>query len=204
MIWQRTIFGEARKAELLGNNPPGQRRDDPLNRVWGLAKKQSEALSATRLAWQREKSIRAQEAAADDLPRVNFRTTRGDITIELFENEAPIAVANFVSLVKRGYYDGLTFHRVLPAFMAQGGCNLGNGKGGPGYNIRDEHTLPKHRKHFRGLLSMAKTSAPNTGGSQFFLTFVPTSYLDGKHTVFGRVVEGMDAAASLKRRNPAP
>ena len=198
----KQYMGQARKVGLLGGTPPGQGSGDPLNRVWQLAKKQAEELPATRMAWQKEQQIRAREAAADNLPRVKFHTTRGDITIELFENEAPIAWEIFISLVKAGYYDGLTFHRVLPAFMAQGGCNLGTGKGGPGYTIRDEHTLPNHRKHFRGSLSMAKTPAPNTGGSQFFLTFVPTSYLDGKHTVFGRVIEGMDAAAALKRRDP--
>ena len=119
----------------------------------------------------------------------------------MFENEAPQAVASFINLVKAGYYDGIVFHRVLPAFMAQGGDPTGTGSGGPGYNIRCECYTPKARQHFRGTLSMAHAGR-NTGGSQFFLTFVPTSYLDGKHTVFGRVIEGMDAAAAFKRRNP--
>lgn len=194
-------FSQARKAGMLGMNSPGKGQGDPLNRVWQLAKTQSEALPATQQAWQKEQQLRAQEATADNLPRVKFHTTRGDITIELFENEAPQAVANFISLVKAGYYDGLTFHRVLPAFMAQGGDNQ---RGGPGYNIRCECYQPGYRKHFRGSLSMAKPSNPprDSAGSQFFLTFVPTSYLDGKHTVFGRVIEGMDAASALKRRNP--
>ena len=159
-------------------------------------------LQAIRLRWQKEQGIRAAEAEADDLPRVKLTTSKGDVVIELFENEAPESVANFLTLVKQGYYNGVTFHRVLPMFMAQGGDPQGTGAGGPGYTIRDEHTLPIHRKHFRGSLSMAKTGAPNSGGSQFFLTFVPTGYLDGRHTVFGRVIEGMENAAALKRRDP--
>ncbi len=196
-------FGQARKGGLLGINPPGQGQGDPLNRVWQLAKTQSEALPATRQAWQKEGQLRAQEATADNLPRVKFHTTRGDITIELFENEAPQAVANFINLVRSGFYDGVVFHRVLPAFMAQGGDPEGTGSGGPGYNIRCECYGSTYRKHFRGSMSMAHAGR-NTGGSQFFLTFVPTSYLDGKHTVFGRVIEGMDAASALKRRDPDP
>ena len=190
-------FGQARQAGLLGNNPPGK----GLDRVWQLAKSQSGALPATQQAWQYEKRLRAQEATADNLPRVKFHTTRGDITIELFENEAPQAVANFINLVKSGFYDGVVFHRVLPAFMAQGGDPKGTGSGGPGYTIRCECHGSNIRKHFRGSMSMAHAGR-DTGGSQFFLTFVPTSYLDGKHTVFGRVIEGMDAASALKRRNP--
>ena len=190
-------FGQARQAGLLGNNPPGK----GLDRVWQLAKSQSGALPATQQAWQNEKRLRAQEATADNLPRVKFHTTRGDITIELFENEAPQAVANFINLVKSGFYDGVVFHRVLPAFMAQGGDPTGTGSGGPGYTIRCECQGSNIRKHFRGSMSMAHAGR-DTGGSQFFLTFVPTSYLDGKHTVFGRVIEGMDAASALKRRNP--
>ena len=130
--------------------------------------------------------------------RVKLSTTRGDIVIELFENEAPQAVANFLTLVKDGFYDGVVFHRVLPGFMAQGGDPTGTGSGGPGYSIKCECYQPNYRRHFRGSLSMAHAGR-DTGGSQFFLTFVPTSFLDGKHTVFGRVIEGMDVAAGLKR-----
>jgi cyclophilin family peptidyl-prolyl cis-trans isomerase len=86
--------------------------------------------------------------------------------------------------------------------MAQGGDPTGTGSGGPGYNIRDEQRKPNARKHFRGVMSMANTGQPNSGGSQFFLTFVPTSFLDGRHAVFGRVIEGMEIAASIKRRDP--
>jgi len=132
-----------------------------------------------------------------------MKTSEGDIKLELFENEAPIAVGNFVSLVEDGYYDGITFHRVLPGFMAQGGCPDGTGTGGPGYNIPGEAHEPDARMHFRGSLSMALgPGGPDTGGSQFFLTFLPTPHLDGKHTVFGRVIEGMDVLPKLTRRDP--
>jgi cyclophilin family peptidyl-prolyl cis-trans isomerase len=194
-------FSEAAKAGMLGSNPPGKGNTDPLNRVWQLGKTQRDALAPTKRAWQKEQTIRAQEAQADNLPRVKFHTTRGDVTIELFENEAPVAVASFISLVKQGFYDGVVFHRVLPAFMAQGGDPTGTGSGGPGYSIRCECHGPNTRKHFRGSMSMAHAGR-DTGGSQFFLTFVPTSYLNGRHTVFGRVIEGMEVASALKRRDP--
>ncbi len=154
-------------------------------------------------AWEKEEKIRIAEAKADDLPRVLLKTNKGDIEVELFENEAPNTVANIVSLVEKGYYDGITFHRVLPGFMAQGGCPDGTGTGGPGYTIPCETRQPNFRKHYRGSLSMAKTRQPDTGGSQFFLTFVPTSFLDGQHTVFGRVIKGMDVLAKLQRRDPS-
>ncbi len=152
--------------------------------------------------WKKEKAIRDREDKADDLPKVKLTTSKGDIVIVLFENEAPIATANFLDLVEKKFYDGLTFHRVLPGFMAQGGDPKGDGSGGPGYTIPDECRQENRRTHFRGSLSMAKTPEPDTGGSQFFLTFVPTSHLDGKHTVFGRVIEGMDVASKLQRIEP--
>jgi cyclophilin family peptidyl-prolyl cis-trans isomerase len=152
-------------------------------------------------AWANEKALRDAEAKADDLPRVRLKTSQGDIVIELFENQAPNSVANFVSLVRKGFYNGLNFHRVLPGFMAQGGDPKGDGSGGPGYSIPCECARPDHRLHFRGTLSMAHRGR-DTGGSQFFLTFVPTPHLDGKHTAFGRVVEGMDVLAKLQRRDP--
>ena len=156
--------------------------------------------------WAKEEKIREAEAKADDLPRVEITTEHGKMIVELFENEAPNTVANFISLVKKGFYDGLVFHRVLPNFMAQGGCPQGTGTGGPGYRIECECVKPNSRKHFRGSLSMAH-AGPDTGGSQFFLTFVPTAGLDGPpssshHTVFGRVIEGFDQLAKIKRRDP--
>jgi cyclophilin family peptidyl-prolyl cis-trans isomerase len=170
-------------------------------RIARLAKGFEASLPAMRRTWKHEELIRGAEKVADDLPRVQFTTSRGDVVIELFENEAPQAVANFLTLVKQGYYSNVPFHRVLPAFMAQGGDPTGTGSGGPGYSIRCECYGNNYRKHFRGSLSMAHAGR-DTGGSQFFLTFVPTTYLDGKHTVFGRVIEGMDVAASLRRRDP--
>jgi cyclophilin family peptidyl-prolyl cis-trans isomerase len=148
--------------------------------------------------WPEEQKIRAEEAKADDLPRVRLTTSKGDIVIELFENEAPIATASFISLVEKHFYDGVPFHRVIAGFMAQGGDPTGSGKGGPGYTIPCECYQPNHRSHFAGSLSMAH-GGKDTGGSQFFLTFVPTPHLNGKHTVFGRVIEGMDVLSKLER-----
>jgi len=154
-----------------------------------------------REAWPREQALRAAEAKADDLPRVLLRTSKGDIVLELFENEAPNTVANFIHLVEKKFYDGLTFHRVLAGFMAQGGCPKGDGTGGPGYLIPCECYRPDHRLHFRGSLSMAHRGR-DTGGSQFFITFVPTPLLDGRHTVFGRVIQGMEVLSDIQRRDP--
>jgi cyclophilin family peptidyl-prolyl cis-trans isomerase len=123
------------------------------------------------------------------------------LEIELFENEAPNTVANFISLVEKGYYNGLVFHRVLANFMAQGGDPTGSGSGGPGYRIACECSKPEARMHFRGSLSMAHAGR-DTGGSQFFLTFLPTTHLNHRHTCFGRVVRGMDVLSRLQRRDP--
>ena len=153
-----------------------------------------------------ELNLRAAEQAADDLPRVKITTTKGDVVVELFENEAPGAVGNFVSLVEKNFYEGLTFHRVLDGFMAQGGCPKGDGTGGPGYKIYCECYKPEYRRHFRGSLAMAH-SGRNTGGSQFYITFGRPSGLDGRHTVFGRVIEGMEVVDSINRidpQNPPP
>jgi cyclophilin family peptidyl-prolyl cis-trans isomerase len=154
-----------------------------------------------KVSWAKEKAIREKEAKEDNLPRVLLKTTKGDIEIELFENQAPNAVANFISLVQRGFYKDVPFHRVLKGFMAQGGDPTGTGSGGPGYTIACECYQPNHREHFRGTLSMAHAGR-DTGGSQFFLTFLPTPHLDGKHTVFGRVIGGMDVLAKIQRRDP--
>ena len=154
-----------------------------------------------KMYWDKEQKIRAAESEADDLPRVLMKTTKGDLLIELFENEAPNTVANFIHLVEDGFYDDLTFHRVLPNFMAQGGCPEGTGTGGPGWAIACECYRQNFRRHFRGSLSMAHAGR-DTGGSQFFITFAPTRHLDGKHTVFGRVIEGFDVLSRLQRRQP--
>lgn len=122
---------------------------------------------------------------------------KGDIVIELFEKEAPGTVANFEKLITEGFYDNLIFHRVIPGFVAQGGCPLGTGVGGPGYTIKDELIGNPH-KHVRGALSMAHRG-PNTGGSQFFIVFEPQPHLDGVHTVFGQVIEGMDVVDQIEQ-----
>jgi cyclophilin family peptidyl-prolyl cis-trans isomerase len=193
---------KAEAAGLFANVAPAMGGEPPAVKLLQDAKGYLDFLPTQRQHWEEEQKIREAELQADNNPRVKLTTTKGDVVIELFENEAPQSVANFITLVKNDYYDGVTFHRVLPLFMAQGGDPQGTGGGGPGYNIRDEQRAPNARRHFRGSLSMANTGQPNSGGSQFFLTFVPTSYLDGRHAVFGRVIEGMDAAAALKRRDP--
>ncbi|MEO6066279.1 MAG: peptidylprolyl isomerase [Lysobacterales bacterium] len=118
-----------------------------------------------------------------------FKTARGPVRVRLTPAETPKTVANFVNLVQRGYYNDLDFHRVLPDFMVQGGCPEGSGRGGPGYRFDDE--IVSSLRHERGVLSMANAGA-GTNGSQFFITHVATPWLDGKHTVFGRVVDASD------------
>ncbi len=159
-------------------------------------------IDAYRDLWAKESAIRAAEAKADDLPRVKLTTTKGEITLELFENQAPQTVANFLTLVKQGFYTGSPFHRVLPEFMAQGGAKNDDGSGGPGYNIRSECDRPDYRRHFRGTLSMAHAADPDSGNSQFFLTFVATPHLNGRHTAFGRVIEGIEVLGDLQHRSP--
>ncbi len=125
-----------------------------------------------------------------------FNTARGPIKVELLADKAPLTVANFVNLAQRGFYDGLNFHRVISDFMIQGGCPEGSGRGGPGYRFEDEtgNGVP----HERGVLSMAN-AGPNTNGSQFFITHIKTDWLDGKHTVFGKVVEGLDVVDAVRQ-----
>ena len=128
-----------------------------------------------------------------------LKTAKGDIVIELNAAKTPKTVDNFVTLARKGYYNGSTFHRVIPAFMAQGGDPTGTGRGGPGYTIPDEFTDLIHE---RGVISMANTGRPDSGGSQFFITLVPTPWLDGKHTVFGKVTSGMNIVEWLSPRDP--
>jgi len=139
-----------------------------------------------------------------------FETSQGNIVVHLLDKEAPKTVENFIGLAegtkeftnenngkkeKRNFYDGLTFHRVIPQFMIQGGCPRGDGRGGPGYTFQDEfHPSLKHSK--TGKLSMAN-SGPNTNGSQFFITVAPTPWLDNRHTIFGEVIEGQDVADKI-------
>ena len=119
-----------------------------------------------------------------------IETDNGNITLELFEKDAPNTVLNFESLIKKGFYDGLTFHRVISDFMAQGGCPKGNGVGGAGYTIKCE-TVNNPNKHIRGSLSMAH-AGKDTGSSQFFICYDSFPHLDGIHTVFGKVIDGME------------
>ncbi len=129
-----------------------------------------------------------------------FRTERGPIRTKLFADKAPETVNNFVFLARDGYFDGTTFHRVIKNFMVQGGDPTGTGAGGPGYRIQDEfHQDLRHDKP--GVLSMAN-AGPNTGGSQFFITHMATPWLDGRHAVFGEVVEGMELVNAIRERDP--
>jgi cyclophilin family peptidyl-prolyl cis-trans isomerase len=129
------------------------------------------------------------------MSRATLHTTHGPVKIELFDGDAPATVENFRKLAREGFYDGLTFHRVIRGFMVQGGCPRGTGTGGPGYTFADE--INEHRVE-RGALAMAN-AGPDTNGSQFFLVTADAApWLDGKHTVFGRVVEGMDAVDAIE------
>ena len=135
-----------------------------------------------------------------------FNTNKGNFKIELFGDKAPITVGNFTKLVDKGFYNGLIFHRVIPNFMIQSGCPHGTGRGGPGYTIRDEFHLDlKHDS--KGMLSMAN-AGPNTGGSQFFITVASTPWLDRKHSIFGKVIKGIDVVDKIskvdKGRNDKP
>ena len=140
------------------------------------------ALAFTALPAQSEESMK-------DI-RIIVKTDKGDIEGVLYPSKAPVTVANFLNLAKRGYYDGLKFHRVIPDFMVQGGDPTGTGSGGPGYRFEDECS-PELKHDKPGIFSMAN-AGPGTNGSQFFITHVPTPWLDGKHTVFGSVTKGQD------------
>jgi cyclophilin family peptidyl-prolyl cis-trans isomerase len=132
--------------------------------------------------------------------RARFKTERGEIVADLYADQAPLTVENFVNLARSGFYDGTTFHRVIPGFMAQGGDPTGTGRGGPGYQFGDEFS-PDLRHDGPGVLSMAN-AGPGTNGSQFFITYAATPHLDNRHSVFGRVVEGMDVVSSIRERDP--
>jgi cyclophilin family peptidyl-prolyl cis-trans isomerase len=130
-----------------------------------------------------------------------FKTEKGDIVVELHADKAPLTVENFVNLARSGFYDGTTFHRVISGFMAQGGDPTGTGTGGPGYQFGDEFH-PSLRHDGPGILSMAN-AGPGTNGSQFFLTFGPTPHLNDRHSVFGKVTDGMDVLRSIRERDPS-
>jgi len=126
-----------------------------------------------------------------------FNTNTGNFKIELFNDKAPLTYGNFKKLVDKGFYNNLIFHRVIPDFMIQTGCPHGTGFGGPGYTIKDE--FRKDLSHEKGTVSMANTGRPNTGGSQFFITVKPTPWLDGKHSIFGKVIDGMDVVENISK-----
>lgn len=128
-------------------------------------------------------------------PIASVKTNHGDIRIELFEDKAPITAKNFITLAEKKFYDGVIFHRVIDGFMIQGGDPTGTGRGGPGYQIKDEFH-PELRHTDAGILSMAN-AGPNTGGSQFFITLAATPWLDNKHAIFGKVIEGMDVVRKI-------
>ncbi|MGH2395327.1 MAG: peptidylprolyl isomerase [Candidatus Limnocylindria bacterium] len=125
-----------------------------------------------------------------------FVTERGDIVCELFAADAPLTVENFVTLARRGFYDGVTFHRVVPDFVVQGGCPKGDGTGGPGYQVKAEFNK---QKHVRGSVAMARSQHPDSAGSQFYITYGATPHLDNNYTVFGKVVSGMEEVDRIKQ-----
>ncbi|MBP7694449.1 MAG: peptidylprolyl isomerase [Anaerolineales bacterium] len=129
-----------------------------------------------------------------------FKTEQGDFVVELFADKVPNTVNNFVFLAQEKFYDGVTFHRVIKGFMAQGGDPTGTGTGGPGYKFKDEFH-PGLRHNAPGILSMAN-AGPNTNGSQFFITHVPTPHLDNRHSVFGKVTEGLEHVLAIPERDP--
>ena len=135
-------------------------------------------------------------------PTVTIDTNHGTITAELFEDLAPKTAGNFIELAKKGYYDGIIFHRVIEGFMIQGGDPTGTGRGGPGYNIDDEFGAGLAHTH-AGIFSMAN-SGPNTGGSQFFITLAATPWLDGKHAIFGKVTVGLEIVQAIGNVKTGP
>lgn len=152
--------------------------------------------------WEEEQELRERDSAGPPLPRVRIETTKGSFDVELFEDQAPNTVANFISLCEKGFYDGLPFHRVITHFMAQGGCPNRDGTGGPGYTIRTELDGSTHRNFFRGTFGMALAGAPDSGGSQFYVCYLPRSYLNGKYVAFGRVIRGMNVLSDFVHIDP--
>lgn len=145
--------------------------------------------------------MNAPQAGDEGIPEgnhISIETDIGKILIELYPDSAPNTVANFKALVANTYYDGLEFHRVIPGFMAQGGCPDGNGMGGPGYQVKAEFN---ERKHERGTVAMARSQGPDSAGSQFYICFGPQPHLDGQYTIFGQVVEGMEVVDQIKQED---
>lgn len=166
-------------------------------RGFPIQAKLTKRLADAKTKWQRELMIRRTEDSANDLPRVKLETTEGEIVVELFENQAPQTVGNFISLVEKNFYNELKFFIVRPGEFAKTGCQNANGTGNPGYSIPCECNGEEIRHHFTGTLSMT-TTGRDTGGSQFFITHQRDPSFDGKHTAFGRVIEGMDVVYKLR------
>jgi cyclophilin family peptidyl-prolyl cis-trans isomerase len=176
--WDRPQFNTA--------NREGEIMQDQTGRETGRAQQWREAPAMTLMPGARYSAV--------------LHTDKGEIEVELFQDQAPITVNNFVFLARKGFYSGVTFHRVIPGFMAQTGDPTGTGSGGPGYTFCDEFS-PSLRHNAEGILSMANRG-PSTNGSQFFITYAPTPHLDGRHTVFGRVTRGMDVVRQITPRDP--
>ena len=201
LLYSDNRFNDAIEALNSVNQESENASPVTASRIASVKTKYEEAIGH----WQEEQSIRDVEDAAGDMPTARIITVKGPIELTLFEDHAPNTVANFITLAQDGFYDGTKFHRVLKKFMAQGGdpnskdgVEGSPGSGGPGYTIKDEHLGDDFRRHFAGSLSMANRSAPNSGGSQFFITHLPTNHLDGRHTVFGRVTSGLDVVRNLE------
>ncbi|MEM7230431.1 MAG: peptidylprolyl isomerase [Planctomycetota bacterium] len=166
---------------------------------------QSEQYTTKLEQWNEELAIRSTETEADTMPRAEIVTSKGIVLVELFEDAAPNTVANFITLAEEGYYDNIRFHRVMGDFMSQGGNATERvGLEDPSTaelpkRIPDEHTGDEFRRHFAGTLAMANTGAPNSGAAQFYLCHRPTDWLDGRHTVFGRILEGLDIARAIEQ-----
>lgn len=192
------------EAEAVLDSIPSDAKRTPelLDRAYNV---RSDFIDKFREDWQKEQEIRKKEEAANDLPQVNLITGRGAITLELFENEAPNTVANFISLVEEGFYTQMPFHSISPTMAIAGdpsrrqGADTVIAPGGLGYTINDELPEDNYRKHFNGVISMEKSRfQPNSGGSQFALLLRQLPYRDGQNTVFGRIVHGMRIARNLE------
>jgi peptidyl-prolyl cis-trans isomerase B (cyclophilin B) len=149
-------------------------------------------------AWRKRMALKTFDALPEgSKPKVSIELENGSkIVLELFTADAPNHCAAFVDLIKKGYYDGLSFHRVVPGFVVQGGCPKGNGSGGPGYNLKAEFNA---KPHLTGTLAMARTPDPDSAGSQFYICLEPQPGLDGQYTVFGQTLEGMDAVKKVRQ-----
>jgi peptidylprolyl isomerase/peptidyl-prolyl cis-trans isomerase B (cyclophilin B) len=163
-----------------------------------LAEPATAETGGTALQWDSPPTMEIDPAKAYEAV---FKTELGEFRVRLFPDQAPVTVNNFVFLARQGYYNGTTFHRVLPGFMAQGGDPTGTGAGGPGYSFEDEFD-PELQFDRPGLLAMANRG-PDTNGGQFFITYAPTPHLSGLHTIFGEVVEGIEVLNSLRPRDPS-